>query len=76
MLAASLVVAEPRTTLERLASARLEALHEQRVEWMKVRRVEPLPSIYNDYRAVMHIHAEDAPHTGGTQTERRPRHGP
>ena len=36
---------------------------------MKVRKVDPLPSIYNDYRAVLHVHAEDAAHTGGTRVE-------
>ena len=36
---------------------------------MKVRKVEPLPSIYNDYRAVLHVHAEDSGHTKGTREE-------
>ena len=36
---------------------------------MKVRKVDPLPSIYNDYRAVLHIHAEDSAHTKGTREE-------
>ena len=66
-IAAALACAEPRTTLQRLDPARLEALHQQRVEWMKVRKVDPLPSIYTDYRAVLHVHAEDAEHTKGTR---------
>ena len=69
LAAAALALAELRTTLERLSPARLEALHQQRVEWMKVRKVEPLPGIYNDYRAVLHVHAEDADHTKGTREE-------
>ena len=69
VFAAAAGVAESRTTIERLAPARLEALHQQRVEWMKVRKVDPLPSIYNDYRAVMHVHAEDSDHTKGTRDE-------
>lgn len=36
---------------------------------MKIRKVEPLPSIYNDYRAVLHVHAEDSAHTKGTRAE-------
>ena len=60
---------DPRATLARLAPARLEALHQQRVEWMKVRKVDPLPSIYHDYGAVLHVHAEDASHTKGTREE-------
>ena len=66
---AAIALAEPLTTLERLAPARLEALHTQRVEWMKVRKVDPLPSIYNDYRAIIHVHAEDSAHTKGTRAE-------
>jgi acetyl esterase/lipase len=63
------IASEPRSTLERLDTARLEALHQQRVEWMKARKVDPLPSIYHDYRAVLHIHAEDSNHTKGTREE-------
>ena len=36
---------------------------------MKIRKVDPLPSIYNDYRAVLHVHAEDSAHTKGTRAE-------
>ena len=36
---------------------------------MKLRRAEPLPGIYQDFRAVLHVHAEDAPHTKGTRAE-------
>ena len=36
---------------------------------MKVRKAEPLPSIYHDYRAVLHVHAEDSAHTGGTREQ-------
>jgi acetyl esterase/lipase len=62
-------VGEPRSTLERLSASHLEALHQQRVEWMKTRRADPLPGIYLDFRAVLHVHAEDAPHTKGTRDE-------
>jgi acetyl esterase/lipase len=62
-------VSQTRPTLERLEPAHLAALHQQRVEWMKIRRVDPLPGIYQDYRAVLHVHAEDAPHTKGTRRE-------
>lgn len=35
-----------------LAASHLEAMHRQRVEWMKIRADAPLPGIYQDYRAV------------------------
>jgi acetyl esterase/lipase len=58
-----------RTPLERLESAHLEATHAQRVEWMKKRVNAPLVGVYQDYRAILHIHAEDADHTKGTRPE-------
>lgn len=59
-----------RTSVERLESVHLQAVHAQRVEWMKKRAVaQPPPGIYQDYRAVLHIHAEDADHTKGTRAE-------
>ncbi len=41
----------------RLKESRLEAVHEQRIEWMKKRAPAPLPGIYQDFRAVL-THAE------------------
>lgn len=59
-----------RTPLERLETAHLETVHAQRVEWMKKRAATgPLPGVYQDFRAVLHVHAEDADHTKGTRPE-------
>lgn len=58
-----------RTPLERLETAHLEATHAQRVEWMKKRVNTPLTGVYQDYRAILHIHAEDADHTKGTRPD-------
>ena len=58
-----------RPPLERLETARLEAVHAQRVEWMQKRIAAPLLGVYQDYRAILHIHAEDADHTKGTRAE-------
>jgi acetyl esterase/lipase len=59
-----------RTSLERLETAHLEAVHTQRIEWMKIRaHAAPPPGVYQDYRAILHIHAEDADHTKGTRAE-------
>lgn len=60
---------ERRGVVERLEPAHLEALHQKRLEWAKTRKEDPLPGIYQDYRAVMHVHAEDAPHTLGTRAQ-------
>jgi acetyl esterase/lipase len=65
---AALLVA--RSSVERLDNARLQAVHAQRVEWMKVRATAPPPpGVYRDFRAILHIHAEDADHTKGTRAE-------
>jgi hypothetical protein len=53
-----------RLSLERLAAAHadVERLQRQRVD------VPPRPGL-TDYRCVLHAHAEDSDHTGGTLTE-------
>jgi acetyl esterase/lipase len=59
-----------RSSVERLDTARLEAIHAQRVEWKKIRAAAPpSPGVYQDFRAILHIHAEDADHTKGTRAE-------
>jgi acetyl esterase/lipase len=63
------------STMERLQEPRLKALHDARAEWAKAAAQNLATNkirgtgIYNDYRAVMHIHAEDSNHTGGTRPE-------
>ena len=63
------------TTVERLERAHLQAMHDARLKWEDVRKNPPPgarradPGIYNDYRAVIHVHAEDSKHTGGTRVE-------
>ena len=54
---------------ERLEDSHLQALHEARVQWMRDRVVTPQLGIYNDYRAVIHVHAEDSKHTLGTRDQ-------
>jgi acetyl esterase/lipase len=58
-----------QTALERLEETHLQAVHETRIKWMKDRVVLPPLGIYHDYRAVMHVHAEDAEHTLGTREQ-------
>lgn len=63
------------TTVQRLDRAHLQAMHEARSKWDEARKNPPPGSrradtgIYNDYRAVIHVHAEDSKHTGGTRAE-------
>jgi acetyl esterase/lipase len=59
-----------RSSVERLDDAHLAAVHAQRIEWMKIRAAAPPPpGVYRDFRAILHIHAEDADHTKGTRAE-------
>jgi hypothetical protein len=57
------------TTLERLKPERLRAVREDRLRYQSSRRTITPSMGYQDYRAVMHVHAEDSSHTGGTLPE-------
>src|SRR5260370_11406582 len=57
------------STLERLGDARLAAVHEARLAFARQRKTLPSLGVYADYRAVLHVHAEDADHTNGTRAE-------
>src|SRR5213595_1497899 len=57
------------SNLERLELKRLKAVH-QEAEKLRSQRASlaPLPGL-NDYRCILHAHAEDSEHTGGTLPE-------
>jgi hypothetical protein len=57
------------TNVERLSLVRLAAVHAD-VQKLQARRVRipALPGL-NDYRCILHAHAEDSTHTGGTLPE-------
>lgn len=57
------------TTTERLKTQHLRAVHADRARLAGERRPVALKTGLNDYRAVLHAHAEDATHTGGTRPE-------
>jgi hypothetical protein len=57
------------TTIERLAPARLAAVANARQQWKRQRQPVPLRQGLTDYRAILHAHAEDSAHTGGTRPE-------
>jgi hypothetical protein len=56
----------PCTDVERLALVRLKAVHAD-VEKLQAgrARIPALPSLH-EYRCILHAHAEDSAHTGGT----------
>ncbi len=57
------------TGVERLALPRLAAAHADVLKWQARRAaVPPLPGL-NDYRCILHAHADDSAHTGGTLPE-------
>jgi acetyl esterase/lipase len=57
------------TTVERLQETHLAAVHQARLEFARQRKSPPNAGVYSDYRAVLHVHAEDADHTKGTRAE-------
>src|SRR5215468_6939402 len=57
------------TTIERLQPERLRAVSEDRSRYQKSRHTVSLETGYDDFRGVLHAHAEDSTHTGGTRAE-------
>jgi hypothetical protein len=55
--------------LERMAPERLKAVHDDAERIRKARRTPPRWPGLNDYRIILHAHAEDSSHTGGTRPE-------
>lgn len=55
--------------VERMAPARLKAAHEDVVRIQASRRPPSPIAGLNDYRSILHAHAEDSAHTGGTRLE-------
>ena len=57
------------STIERLQPERLRAVHLDRMRYAAARHEVTLKTGYTDYRAILHVHAEDSSHTGGTRAE-------
>jgi hypothetical protein len=57
------------SNVERLALPRLKAAHEDVLKLRAQRTKLPLLPGLNDYRCILHAHAEDSSHTGGTLPE-------
>ena len=68
-LAQTNVPARKYSSVERMKTGHLKAAHEdvQRLE-KKRQTLPPLPGLH-DYKAILHAHAEDSTHTGGTRPE-------
>jgi hypothetical protein len=63
------VPAPKYTPTERLKIERLKATHQDATRFQSQRK--PLPALpgMQDYKAILHAHAEDSAHTGGTRPE-------
>lgn len=57
------------STIERINLDRLRAVHADRLRLQASRRTVALQTGLDDYKAIMHAHAEDSAHTGGTRPE-------
>src|SRR4051812_3820125 len=57
------------TPTERLKTAHLKAAHEDAEKLQRTRKtLDPIQDLH-DYKAILHAHAEDSAHTGGTRPE-------
>ena len=57
------------SSVERMKTVHLKATHEDAERFQAARRtLPPLPGLH-DYKAIIHAHAEDSDHTGGTRPE-------
>lgn len=57
------------TSTQRLSRVRLKAAHEAVERIAKARRTLDPPPGLHDFRAILHAHAEDSAHTGGSRVE-------
>ncbi|HXG67586.1 MAG TPA: histidinol phosphatase [Blastocatellia bacterium] len=57
------------TSVERMSLNRLRSAHEDRLRHQRRRQPVRLKTGYRDFRAILHAHAEDSPHTGGSRAE-------
>src|SRR5207249_1127614 len=59
----------PLTIQERLVTPHLQATHEARLRFARERQTIPELGVYEDFRAVTHVHAEDSDDTKGTRQQ-------
>jgi hypothetical protein len=63
------VPARKYSSVERMQTVHLKAAHEDVLRLEKKRQTLPPPPGLHDYKAILHAHAEDSTHTGGTRPE-------
>jgi len=69
LLAQTNLPARKYSSLERMETAHLKGAHEDVLRLAKERqKLAPLPGLH-DYKSILHAHAEDSTHTGGTRPE-------
>lgn len=56
-------------SLQRIELSHLKTVHEARQRFATQRKTLPSRAVFDDYRAILHVHAEDAAHTGGKREE-------
>ena len=57
------------SAVERMQTAHLKAAHADALRLQQQRQVPPPLAGLHDYRCILHAHAEDSAHTGGTRPE-------
>ncbi len=57
------------STIERMNLERLRAVNADKLKIQKGRQAVKLQTGFGDYKAILHAHAEDSAHTGGTRPE-------
>ncbi|HYL97883.1 MAG TPA: hypothetical protein VEZ90_02930, partial [Blastocatellia bacterium] len=57
------------SSIERMSLTHLAAVHQACVNYQSQRKPVQLKTGFQDFRAILHAHAEDSPHTGGTRQE-------
>jgi acetyl esterase/lipase len=65
----SALAQQHRTAEQRMEAGHLKAVHEARLQFARERKTLPNFGPFEDYRAVIHVHAEDSDHTKGTRAE-------
>lgn len=67
--ASKLGIGRKYSTIERMNPERLRAVNADKLKLQKGRQSVKLQTGFGDYKAILHAHAEDSAHTGGTRPE-------
>lgn len=67
--ASKLGIGRKYSTIERMNPERLRAVNADKLKIQKGRQAVKLQTGFGDYKAILHAHAEDSAHTGGTRPE-------